>query len=454
MLAQVSLALPDINTKLDPNVFLEKRGKGSGHQVVQSGDTLEPYYYSYPEGVKITNVYVPDYIFDIDHDKANRKIYFSGIADGPARDFEIRIWARVYNDSLNGDWITRSGSLKVLRPYLTTCNTNFEIDSETLLDTIKLDYTKFTYAVWASDLPKELEFVKGKSSCSIVAKDYLKSGEYTFKVFGADSLYFSKDSIYSRDSTVKFDPKKYCDSITFNIKVYEGGLMKIGTGGTKQIVELGDSIEKFGFKWFVEGNLYNEAIPSGLEMVIDSTERDIWFQGAPTEIGTHEFEVAYFPKTSYNPIVYEIQVAVLPEIRPILDCYDKSTLAQVVTVGSMVSDIVVSYYNTDSIWVEGLPEGVRSEIDEENETLTIFGVLEKSGTYDVNVHARNAKYETELKVTLSTSDKAGDLSEIDDVLSEKEERTVVYDMLGRRVSPESLRGNSVFTIKKKIVIRK
>ena len=444
---------------VNPNDFIIKHGSGSAYQTVMSGDSIEPFYYEYVEGVFIDHVQVPDAIFTVDHDFENRRIYLSGIAGGPTRTYEIRIWGLVTNDSLDNERISRPAKLTVLRPYIETEKKNFDIDTETILDPIRIDYTKFTYSVWTSELPHGMKFVKGDDHCEIVSTETLPSGSYSFKVYGVDSLYYSKDSIIVCDEpvksidTMKFHPKTYCDSIEFKINVYEGGLIKIGTGGTKQVVELGDSIEKFGFEWLAPGKLTNEPITPGLEMVIDSSKHDIWIQGAPTELGVHDFDIAY--ETQFSFVVYNIEVAVLPEIRPIIETLDETTLSQVVSVGDMINGIELSYYNSDSVWVEGLPKGVSSMIDEEEEQISIYGTLEESGTYEVKVHARNERHETELKISLSTSDKTGGLSGIDDVLSENEGgNTVVYDILGRRVSPERMGGNSVLIIKKKIVIRK
>ncbi len=455
LFAQVSVSAANVN----PNDFIIKHGKGSAYQTVMSGDSIEPFYYEYEEGVVIDHVQVPDAIFTVYHDFENRRIYLSGIAGGPTKSYELRIWGLVTNDSLTKERISRPGKLTVLRPYLETEKKNFDIDTETILDPIRIDYTKFTYSVWTSELPSGMKLVKGKDHCEIVSTETLPSGSYSFKVYGADSLYYSKDSIIVCDEpvksidTMKFHPKTYCDSIEFKINVYEGGLIKIGTGGTKQVVELGDSIEKFGFEWLAPGKLTNEPITPGLEMVIDSSKHDIWIQGAPTELGVHDFDIAY--ETQFSFVVYNIEVAVLPEIRPIIEALDETTLSQVVSVGDMINGIELSYYNSDSVWVEGLPKGVSSMIDEEEEQISIYGTLEESGTYEVKVQARNEKHETELKISLSTSDKTGGLSGIDDVLSENEGgNTVVYDILGRRVSPERMGGNSVLIIKKKIVIRK
>ena len=455
MFAQVSVSAASVN----PNDFIIKHGKGSAYQTVMSGDSIEPFYYEYEEGVLIDHVQVPDAIFTVYHDFENRRIYLSGIAGGPTKSYELRIWGLVTNDSLNNERISRPGKLTVLRPYLESEKKNFDIDTETILDPIRIDYTKFTYSVWTSELPSGMKLVKGEDHCEIVSTETLPSGSYSFKVYGADSLYYSKDSIIVCDEpvksidTMKFHPKTYCDSIEFKINVYEGGLIKIGTGGTKQVVELGDSIEKFGFEWLAPGKLTNEPITPGLEMVIDSSKHDIWIQGAPTELGVHDFDIAY--ETQFSFVVYNIEVAVLPEIRPIIEALDETTLSQVVSVGDMINGIELSYYNSDSVWVEGLPKGVSSMIDEEEEQISIYGTLEESGTYEVKVHARNERHETELKISLSTSDKTGGLSGIDDVLSENEGgNTVVYDILGRRVSPERMGGNSVLIIKKKIVIRK
>lgn len=455
LFAQMSVSAASVN----PNDFIIKHGKGSAYQTVMSGDSIEPFYYEYEEGVLIDHVQVPDAIFTVYHDFENRRIYLSGIAGGPTKSYELRIWGLVTNDSLNNERISRPGKLTVLRPYLETEKKNFDIDTETILDPIRIDYTKFTYSVWTSELPSGMKLIKGKDHCEIVSTETLPSGTYSFKVYGADSLYYSKDSIIVCDEpvksidTMKFHPKTYCDSIEFKINVYEGGLIKIGTGGTKQVVELGDSIEKFGFEWLAPGKLTNEPITPGLEMVIDSSKHDIWIQGAPTELGVHDFDIAY--ETQFSFVVYNIEVAVLPEIRPIIEALDETTLSQVVSVGDMINGIELSYYNSDSVWVEGLPKGVSSMIDEEDEQISIYGTLEESGTYEVKVHARNEKHETELKISLSTSDKTGGLSGIDDVLSENEGgNTVVYDILGRRVSPERMGGNSVLIIKKKIVIRK
>lgn len=455
LFAQVSVSAASVN----PNDFIIKHGKGSAYQTVMSGDSIEPFYYEYEEGVVIDHVQVPDAIFTVYHDFENRRIYLSGIAGGPTKSYELRIWGLVTNDSLTKERISRPGKLTVLRPYLETEKKNFDIDTETILDPIRIDYTKFTYSVWTSELPSGMKLVKGDDHCEIVSTETLPSGTYSFKVYGADSLYFSKDSIIVCDEpvksidTMKFHPHAYADSIEFKINVYEGGLIKIGTGGTKQVVELGDSIEKFGFEWLAPGKLTNEPITSGLEMVIDSSKHDIWIQGAPTELGVHDFDIAY--ETQFSFVVYNIEVAVLREIRPIIEALDETTLSQVVSVGDMINGIELSYYNSDSVWVEGLPKGVSSMIDEEEEQISIYGTLEESGTYEVKVHARNERHETELKISLSTSDKTGGLSGIDDVLSENEGgNTVVYDILGRRVSPERMGGNSVLIIKKKIVIRK
>lgn len=451
--------MPVSAASVNPNDFIIKHGKGSAYQTVMSGDSIEPFYYEYEEGVLIDHVQVPDAIFTVYHDFENRRIYLSGIAGGPTKSYELRIWGLVTNDSLNNERISRPGKLTVLRPYLETEKKNFDIDTETILDPIRIDYTKFTYSVWTSELPSGMKLVKGDDHCEIVSTETLPSGSYSFKVYGADSLYYSKDSIIVCDEpvksidTMKFHPKTYCDSIEFKINVYEGGLIKIGTGGTKQVVELGDSIEKFGFEWLAPGKLTNEPITPGLEMVIDSSKHDIWIQGAPTELGVHDFDIAY--ETQFSFVVYNIEVAVLREIRPIIEALDETTLSQVVSVGDMINGIELSYYNSDSVWVEGLPKGVSSMIDEEEEQISIYGTLEESGTYEVKVHARNERHETELKISLSTSDKTGGLSGIDDVLSENEGgNTVVYDILGRRVSPERMGGNSVLIIKKKIVIRK
>lgn len=451
--------MPVSAASVNPNDFIIKHGKGSAYQTVMSGDSIEPFYYEYEEGVVIDHVQVPDAIFTVYHDFENRRIYLSGIAGGPTKSYEIRIWGLVTNDSLTKERISRPGKLTVLRPYLETEKKNFDIDTETILDPIRIDYTKFTYSVWTSELPSGMKLVKGEDHCEIVSTETLPSGTYSFKVYGADSLYYSKDSIIVCDEpvksidTMKFHPKTYCDSIEFKINVYEGGLIKIGTGGTKQVVELGDSIEKFGFEWLAPGKLTNEPITPGLEMVIDSSKHDIWIQGAPTELGVHDFDIAY--ETQFSFVVYNIEVAVLREIRPIIEALDETTLSQVVSVGDMINGIELSYYNSDSVWVEGLPKGVSSMIDEEEEQISIYGTLEESGTYEVKVHARNERHETELKISLSTSDKTGGLSGIDDVLSENEGgNTVVYDILGRRVSPERMGGNSVLIIKKKIVIRK
>lgn len=455
LFTQVSVSAASVN----PNDFIIKHGKGSAYQTVMSGDSIEPFYYEYEEGVVIDHVQVPDAIFTVYHDFENRRIYLSGIAGGPTKSYEIRIWGLVTNDSLTKERISRPGKLTVLRPYLETEKENFDIDTETILDPIRIDYTKFTYSVWTSELPSGMKLVKGDDHCEIVSTETLPSGTYSFKVYGADSLYYSKDSIIVCDEpvksidTMKFHPKTYCDSIEFKINVYEGGLKKIGTGGTKQVVELGDSIEKFGFEWLAPGKLTNEPITPGLEMVIDSSKHDIWIQGAPTELGVHDFDIAY--ETQFSFVVYNIEVAVLPEIRPIIEALDETTLSQVVSVGDMINGIELSYYNSDSVWVEGLPKGVSSMIDEEEEQISIYGTLEESGTYEVKVHARNERHETELKISLSTSDKTGGLSGIDDVLSENEGgRVVVYDIYGRRVSPENMGTNTVYIIKKKIVIRK
>lgn len=459
LLISLFAQMPVSAASVNPNDFIIKHGKGSAYQTVMSGDSIEPFYYEYEEGVLIDHVQVPDAIFTVYHDFENRRIYLSGIAGGPTKSYELRIWGLVTNDSLNNERISRPGKLTVLRPYLETEKKNFDIDTETILDPIRIDYTKFTYSVWTSELPSGMKLVKGDDHCEIVSTETLPSGTYSFKVYGADSLYYSKDSIIVCDEpvksidTMKFHPKTYCDSIEFKINVYEGGLIKIGTGGTKQVVELGDSIEKFGFEWLAPGKLTNEPITPGLEMVIDSSKHDIWIQGAPTELGVHDFDIAY--ETQFSFVVYNIEVAVLREIRPIIEALDETTLSQVVSVGDMINGIELSYYNSDSVWVEGLPKGVSSMIDEEEEQISIYGTLEESGTYEVKVHARNERHETELKISLSTSDKTGGLSGIDDVLSENEGgNTVVYDILGRRVSPERMGGNSVLIIKKKIVIRK
>lgn len=455
LFAQMSVSAASVN----PNDFIIKHGKGSAYQTVMSGDSIEPFYYEYEEGVLIDHVQVPDAIFTVYHDFENRRIYLSGIAGGPTKSYELRIWGLVTNDSLNNERISRPGKLTVLRPYLETEKKNFDIDTETILDPIRIDYTKFTYSVWTSELPSGMKLVKGEDHCEIVSTETLPSGSYSFKVYGADSLYYSKDSIIVCDEpvksidTMKFHPKTYCDSIEFKINVYEGGLIKIGTGGTKQVVELGDSIEKFGFEWLAPGKLTNEPITPGLEMVIDSSKHDIWIQGAPTELGVHDFDIAY--ETQFSFVVYNIEVAVLLEIRPIIEALDETTLSQVVSVGDMINGIELSYYNSDSVWVEGLPKGVSSMIDEEEEQISIYGTLEESGTYEVKVHARNEKHETELIISLSTSDKTGGLSGIDDVLSDNNAgRVVVYDIYGRRVSPENMGTNTVYIIKKKIVIRK
>lgn len=445
--------------------FITKRGKGSGHQVVMSGDSIKPYYYEYKSSVFIDHVQLPDAFFTVNHDKKNRKIHLSGVTGGPTRTYQVRMWGLITDDSLGlkNERITRSGDLTVLRPYYeldSTSSTVYNIDTETILDTIKLNYTKFTYAVWTSDLPSGMKLEKYGDHCEIVSTEYLPSGEYSFKLYGADSLFFTKDSIVFTDGggynidIIKFHPKEYSDSITFKINVYEGGLMKIGTGGTKQIVEIGDSIEKFGFKWNIEGQLITEPIAAGLEMVIDSTEKDIWIQGAPTKVGSNNFDLAYYIPNSDHMTVYEIQIQVLNEIRPIIE-YEGHILNQVVSVGEMIDDIVLSYYNSDTVWVEGLPDGIRSEINDEDGEIYLYGTLNESGKFDIKVHARNSKYETELNLNITSSDKAGGYSGIDDVLSEDEsEVSVTYDMLGRRVSPQNMVGKPVYIVKKKIVIRK
>ncbi len=455
LFAQASVFGASVNV----NDLIVKRGSGSGFQTVMSGDSIETYYYEYEPGVKVDHIQLPDAFFTVDHDKKNRKITLSGVSGGPTKSYEVRIWALVTNDSLTNERISRPGKLTVLRPYLETKKTSFDIDTETLLDTIRIDYTKFTYSVWNSELPYGMKFVKDKDHCSVVSTERLPSGSYSFKIYGADSLYFQKDSIIVTDGgcsamdTLKFHPKLYCDSIEFKINVYEGGLMKIGTGGTKQVVELGDSIEKFGFEWNAPGQLITEPIIPGLEMVIDSSKRDIWIQGVPSKLGRQEFDIAY--QTNFSFVVYNVEVAVLPEIRPIIESMDESLLNQIVSSGDMISDIVLSYYNSDSVWVEGLPDGIESEIDEDEEQVSLYGVLRESGSFEIKIHARNAKYESVLTVKISSSDKTGDLTGIDDVLSDKEVgKTVTYDMLGRQVSPGNLGSKSVFIVKKKIVIRK
>ncbi len=457
LLTSLSVSAADVN----PNDFIFKHGDGSAYQTVVSGDSIEPFYYEYKPGVKIDHVLVPDAMFTVNHDKNNRRIYLTGVAGGPSKSYEVRIFGLLTNDSLNvkNYRISRPGKLTVVRPYLEVEKTQFDIDTETILDTIRLDYTKFTYSVWHSELPFGMKLVKDKDHCSIVSSETLPSGEYSFKVYGADSLYFTKDSVVVTDGgkcdidTMNFHPKLYCDSIEFKINVYEGGLMKIGTGGTKQVVELGDSIEKFGFEWNAPGKLISEAMAPGLEMVIDSSKRDIWIQGAPSEIGVHEFDIAY--KTDFSFVVYNIEVAVLSEIRPILEPMDESTLSQKVSEGEMISEVALSYYNADSVWVEDLPKGIQYEVNKEDGVITIFGTLQESGNFDIKVYALNAKHETEMKITLYTSDKIGDITGVDEVLSKNDsERSVTYDMLGRRVDPDNIGRHSVYVIKKKIVIRK
>ena len=85
----------------------------------------------------------------------------------------------------------------------------------------------------------------------------------------------------------------------------------------------------------------------------------------------------------------------------------------------------------------------------------IYGTLRESGSFKIKVHAINSKYDSEMVVELYTSEKTGEATGVEDVLSENEDgKLVTYDMLGRRVSPENMGGKSVFIIKKKIVIRK
>jgi len=461
MIASVSASAADV----DPNDFIIKRGRGSAYQTVVSGDSIEPFYYEYSKGVKIDHVYVPDAIFTVNHDKTNRKIYLTGVTGGPTRTYEIRMFGLVTNDSLDNYRISRPGKLTVLRPYLDykSENTKFELTVDDILDTIKVDYTKFTYSVWTSDLPYGMELIRKEDHCELVSTETLPSGSYSFTLYGADSLYFSKDSVIVTDAipgkgsaqdTMKFHPKYYCDSLEFTINVYEGGLMKIGTGGTKQIVGIGDSIETFGFEWNAPGQLITEPMPKGLEMLIDSSKQDIWIQGAPTELGTHNFEIGYKVSNSKQFTYFEIQVAVVREFRPIIENMDESTASQILSVGDMIDDIVLSYYNTDSVWVEGLPEGIKSDINSEDEQITLYGVMQESGLFNVKVHARNEKYEAVYNISLSTSDKTGEATGIDDVMSDEIGNSIVYDMLGRRVSPEKMGNKSVFTIKKKIVIRK
>lgn len=460
MFASISASAVDV----DPYDFIFKHGKGSAYQTVVSGDSIEPFYYEYSNEVKIDHVYVPDAIFTVNHDKSKRQIYLTGVAGGPTRTYEIRMFGLVTNDSLNNYRISRPGKLTVVRPYLETEKKKFEISTEEILDTIRINYTKFTYSVWNSELPYGMKLVKKNDHCEIISTEYLPEGQYRFNVYGADSLYYSKEPIIVTDAvngkgsaqdTMQFDPKLYCDTLEFIVNVYKGGLIKIGTGGTKQVVELGDSIEKFGFEWVMPGKLITEPMPAGLEMLIDSSNQDIWFQGAPKELGTHEFNIAYYISNSDNFDFYEIQVAVLPEIRPILDYMDECTLSQSVSVGDMIDGIDISYYNSDSVWVEGLPDGIMSKIYEEDDQLSIYGTLNVSGKFNIKVHARNAKYETVLDIEISSSDKTGEHTGIENVISDIDgERCITYDLYGRRVLPENMVRNSVYIVKKKIVIRK
>ncbi|MBP5705002.1 MAG: hypothetical protein J6X12_09980, partial [Paludibacteraceae bacterium] len=75
LFAQVPVSAASVN----PNDFIIKHGAGSAYQTVMSGDSIEPFYYEYEEGVLIDHVQVPDAIFTVEHDKKNRKIYLTGI---------------------------------------------------------------------------------------------------------------------------------------------------------------------------------------------------------------------------------------------------------------------------------------------------------------------------------------------------------------------------------------
>ena len=45
----------------------------------------------------------------MEHDKKDRKIYLTGIAGGPTKSYDIRIWGLVTNDTLNNERISRPG---------------------------------------------------------------------------------------------------------------------------------------------------------------------------------------------------------------------------------------------------------------------------------------------------------------------------------------------------------
>lgn len=458
-LTSLSVSAADVNV----NDFIIKRGNGSGFQTVVSGDSIEPFYYEYDPGVCIDHVLVPDAIFTVNHDKKNRKLYLTGVAGGPSRSYDIRIFGLLTNDSLNvkNYRISRPGKLTVIRPYLETKQTVFDVDTETIPDTIRIDYTKFTYSVWTSDLPAGMKLEKGNDHCSIVATDYLPSGEYSFKVYGADSLYYEKDSIIVTDGgtmaidTMKFHPRLYCDSIEFKINVYEGGLMKIGEGGTKQVVELGDSIVPFGFEWKAAGKLTHEAVIEGLTMTVDSAKHQIMINGTPKKLGVQDFDIAYQTGKD-RPYFYTIEVAVLKELKPIIEEEDVCDLEQIVDFGSSIRNIYLDFYNADSIVVEGLPEGIEKSINYEDGEMSIFGVLKESGKFEIKVKAIGRKSTTVKVITLYSSDyaKSDGFSGVRDVLSDDANTEPAYDMLGRRVSEDKMDNRNVLIINKKIVIRK
>lgn len=75
-------------------------------------------------------------------------------------------------------------------------------------------------------------------------------------------------------------------------------------------------------------------------------------------------------------------------------------LSQSVELGEAIEPIIYSWANAENVQIEGLPEGVKGEIDKDNQQFTISGTPEKTGVYDYTVTSIGGLTTATLKGTI------------------------------------------------------
>ncbi len=198
------------------------------------------------------------------------------------------------------------------------------------------------------------------------------------------------------------------DSNWFTLRI-KAILTKFGEGSLSQTIDIGDSIVDFYYEWENATSVSISGMPEGISTIVDNSEQTISFSGSPAKTGIFDYTISTIGENVNTSVSGTITVNDT-NLTAFLAKFGEGSSSQTINLGDSIVDFYYEWKNATSVSISGMPEGITTIINSNEQTISFSGSPAKTGIFDYSILTIGADENTSASGTITINDTTTDVS--------------------------------------------